>query len=70
MGDWKGLHEVSDKEGIWSLYNLTNDPGENTNVADQHPDIVQTMKVAIAKFAQDIGVLIPPTSGTFTTLFP
>ena len=44
-------------------------PGEDTNVADQHPDIVQTMKAAYAKFAQDVGVLIP-TSGTFTTLFP
>lgn len=69
MGDWKGLHEVSDKEGVWKLYNLANDPGENTNVADQHPDIVQNMKATYAKFAKDVGVVIP-TSGNFANLFP
>jgi arylsulfatase A-like enzyme len=69
MGDWKGLHEGSDKEGVWRLYNLANDPGENTNVADQHPDIVQTIKAAYANFAKDVGVVVP-TTGAFATLFP
>jgi hypothetical protein len=44
MGDWKGLHEVTDKQGVWRVYNLANVPGENINVADRHPDIVQNMK--------------------------
>ena len=69
MGNWKGVHEATDKTGVWKLYNLATDLGENTNVADQHPDIVQTMKAAYNKFAQEVGVVIP-TSGPFATLFP
>ena len=69
MGDWKGLHEGSDKQGVWKLYNLADDPGENTNLADQHPDIVQNMKTTYAQFAKDVGV-VPPTTGNFATLFP
>jgi hypothetical protein len=58
-----------DKTGFWKLYNLGNDLGENTNVADLHPDILQTMKAVYHKFAQDVGVVIP-TLGPFSTLFP
>ena len=36
MGDWKGIHLDTDKQGVWKLYNLTNDPGEDINVADRH----------------------------------
>jgi hypothetical protein len=38
-------------------------------VADQHRDIVQNMKATYAKFAKDVGVVIP-TTGNFATLFP
>jgi hypothetical protein len=69
MGDWRGLHEVTDKQGVWRLYNLANDPGENINVADQHPDIVQNMKTTYAKFGKDAGVVVP-TTGNFAHLFP
>ena len=43
--------------------------GDNINVADQHPDIVQNMKATYAKFAKDVGVVIP-TTGNFANLFP
>lgn len=59
MGDWKALHDASDKPGEWRLYNLADNLGESTNVADQHPDILQTMIAAYDKFAQDVGVVIP-----------
>jgi arylsulfatase A-like enzyme len=64
MGEWKGVRQSYDKPGVWKLYNLANDLGENTNIADQHPDIVQTMKAAYDKYAQEVGVVIP-TSGPF-----
>ena len=69
MGDWKGLHVGSDKQGVWELYNLADDPGENTNLADQHTDIVQNMKTTYVQFAKDVGV-VPPTTGNFANLFP
>jgi arylsulfatase A-like enzyme len=59
MGDWKALHDASDKPSVWRLYNLADDLGESTNVADQHPDLLQTMTTAYDKFAQDVGVVIP-----------
>jgi arylsulfatase A-like enzyme len=59
MGDWKALHDASDKPSVWRLYNLADDLGESTNVADQHPAILQTMTTAYDKFAQDVGVVIP-----------
>jgi len=33
--------------------------GQNNNVADQHPDILQKMIAAYEKYAQDVGVVIP-----------
>ena len=32
--------------GKWTLYNLSNDPGEDKDVANEHPEIVQRMAVA------------------------
>ena len=49
------------------LFNLANDLGQNTNVTDQHPEIVQKMKADYKKYAKDVGVVIP-TSGAFATL--
>jgi arylsulfatase A-like enzyme len=46
MGDWQAIHDAQDANGVWKLFNLANDFGENNNVADQHPDIVQKMKAA------------------------
>src|SRR5690242_7593047 len=59
MGNWVGIHVATDKTGVWKLFDLGNDLGENTNVASQHPDIVQKMKTAYDKYAQDVGVIIP-----------
>jgi arylsulfatase len=33
-----------------ALYDMEKDPGQTTNVADQHPDVVQTMLAAYASF--------------------
>jgi arylsulfatase A-like enzyme len=41
-GRWKGIRQnlVEDLNGPIELYDLNNDIGEETNVADKHPDIV------------------------------
>lgn len=43
LGDWKGLrlNMTNHPEAPIKLYNLASDPGEENNVADQHPEIVQ-----------------------------
>jgi len=44
-GDWKGvrLNILESSDAPIELYNLTEDIGEEINVADQHPDIVERM---------------------------
>jgi hypothetical protein len=41
------------------LYNLVSDPGEEKNVAAQHPEILHKMVAAYAQFAKNVGVVIP-----------
>lgn len=42
VGQWKGVRYGSESEV--QLYNLSNDIGEQNNVADQHPEVVKQMK--------------------------
>jgi len=42
MGDWKAVRHG--KDGDIELYNLADDVGETTNVAADHPDVVEKMK--------------------------
>jgi arylsulfatase A-like enzyme len=69
MDDWKGIHRASDKLGVWHLYNIATELGENTDVADQYPEILKKLFAAYDQYAQDVGVIIP-TPGSFATLFP
>lgn len=59
-GVWKAMrHEPPMGDGKWRLYNIVDDPGENHNVADMHPDILQKLISAYAAYAKDVGVVIP-----------
>jgi len=49
-----GIHNQYDKNGVWILYNLANDAGQITNVADQHPDIIQKRKTAYEKYTTEV----------------
>ena len=43
-GPWKGLvRSVKEGNGRMELYNLSDDPRESTNVAAEHPDIVERL---------------------------
>lgn len=48
MGEWKGLLKKARKgNNEMELYNIVSDPRETTNVAAEHPDIVQKMWDAV-----------------------
>lgn len=60
LGDWKGMRRDMQKGNLTlELYNLADDPREQTNVADQHPEIVAQIE-AIMQNAH-----VPPTLETF-----
>ncbi|HQZ27780.1 MAG TPA: sulfatase-like hydrolase/transferase [Verrucomicrobiales bacterium] len=55
-GDWK-LHRISSSDGEkvkWSLYNLTNDPQENKDVAKAYPEIVVDLKVGMEAWLESV----------------
>ncbi|MDA9587606.1 arylsulfatase [Flavobacteriaceae bacterium] len=43
MGDWKGvkIDMKTNPNSTWELYNLNNDPKEEENLAEQHPELIK-----------------------------
>jgi arylsulfatase A-like enzyme len=52
-GDWK-LVKIALLPGKTELFNLATDPGEKTNVADQHPDIARDLEARLLKYAREM----------------
>ena len=51
--DWK-LVRLATLPGKTELYNLADDPGEKTNLADQHPDIVRELDAKLVAYAREM----------------
>ncbi len=51
---WK-LHVSKDRNPIQELYDLENDPGEQTNIYDSFPDIVKELEKLLEQCRTDIG---------------
>ncbi|MCA9197808.1 MAG: sulfatase [Planctomycetales bacterium] len=47
-----------------SLFNLASDIGETTNVAEQHPEIVEHLSTMAEKFRRELGDSLTNTTGT------
>jgi arylsulfatase A-like enzyme len=61
-GDWLAMYDQSHPKynnGTWQLYNILNDPAQNNNLADKHPDILQQMMADYQKYSKDVGIVIP-----------
>jgi arylsulfatase len=59
---WKLLYiEKPFGTGTWTLYNLWQDPGENHDVAAQHPDIVATLRAEWDAYAKRVHLVLPST---------
>lgn len=58
-GDWKLIFapEPMGGTGEYALYNLADDPGETTDLAADHPDVVEEMSRKWDQYAQDNGVV-------------
>jgi arylsulfatase B len=50
-GNWK-LVKIALLPGKTELFDLSNDPGEKNNVADQHPDIVADLEARLLQYAK------------------
>nr|WP_294554383.1 arylsulfatase [uncultured Rhodopila sp.] len=50
-GDWK-LVKVALLPGKTELFNLADDPGETTNVADRHPEIAADLEARLSAYAK------------------
>ncbi len=60
MGDWKAVKNIPPiSDGKWHLFNIISDPGENTDLASQHPEILAKLISNYDKFAEDVGVIVP-----------
>jgi arylsulfatase A-like enzyme len=60
MGDWKAVRNFQPVgDGKWHLFNITNDIGENTDLASQHPEILKKLISDYDKYAKDVGVVVP-----------
>jgi arylsulfatase A-like enzyme len=62
FGDWKlvrqGLNRRNQPPGPWELYNITEDIGEQDDIANTHPDLVQ-QGIAILRQQMDDNPLFP-----------
>ena len=57
MGDWKATSYGVPLQ--WKLFNLKTDLGESTDLASQHPDILQKLIAEYDKYSQEVGIVIP-----------
>ena len=48
-------------DGAWHLYDVSTDPGETADVADQHPELFESMQAEFRSYAKEVGVFeLPP----------
>ncbi|MEM6832499.1 MAG: sulfatase-like hydrolase/transferase [Pseudomonadota bacterium] len=58
--------------GQWELFDMSVDPGETTNVAADHPDVVERLKAQYEDYARLNGVIpaVPQPSQSLRALYP
>ncbi|MGD1835647.1 MAG: hypothetical protein ACPKQO_07980 [Nitrososphaeraceae archaeon] len=59
MSDWKAVKNTALGDTDWKLFNITKDIGENNNLADKHPEILQELITGYDIYAKENGVIIP-----------
>ena len=65
MGHWKAMRiRAPWQDGSWSLYNLQQDPGEQVNLAQVEPEILDSLLQAFAEYKVSNGVITEPEDAT------
>jgi arylsulfatase len=60
-GNWKALWIAPPNgSGDWQLFDLAEDPGETTDLAALHPDVMSELAAAWEQHAAQVGVASPP----------
>ena len=67
IGDWKAIHLPKAAQGIspdipinrWLMFNIANDPGETTDLAESEPQMLQKLIAAWNDYAKETGVVVP-----------
>jgi arylsulfatase A len=51
IGNWKGVKSNirTDKNSPWEIFDLSADPAETTNIAEQHPELVEQMETILKR---------------------
>ena len=59
QGDFKAVSVAPPYgTGTWHLYNVVEDPGETRDLADEHPEVLQRLRVAWEQYAAEVGVVL------------
>lgn len=61
-GDWKLIYFYHDRR--WELYNLANDLGETTNLAERRPEITERLARNMVAWMEDVGAQAPVARAT------
>ena len=62
QGNWKAILQGQPYgTNEWQLYDLSNDLGEQVDLADEEVDRLAAMVTAWERYAEDVGVLLPET---------
>jgi len=67
-GDWKLIrvfHEGENGAHAYRLYNLKNDPGEQNNLAESHPEKVRELDAVMEKYIAEADVVVPVPNPAF-----
>jgi arylsulfatase A-like enzyme len=56
-GDWKLIHWY--KDGKNELYNISEDIGENSDEAANHPELVKSLSVKLGKYLKSVNAQLP-----------
>lgn len=68
-GDWKLIHsyesELTGQGTPDELFNLRQDPGETTNLAEAHPDRLQSLRGKLTFLLTEVGAQLPSVNDQF-----
>ena len=58
-GPWLAMRSGSDPTGNWQLYDIVADPAQTSNLASDHPDLLQQMISDYEAYSEEMGIVIP-----------